>query len=188
MIYCTSAHTHTHSHSRQLGLSGSGVLPIARKSERWCAFLRQAFAAWQWSNFWRCKLPAGRRLLRINLDETAVCLFQGGGRGNVFLATADGAVNMWMALSVECGGEHVRGGRMGVVRAIAWVPFRCFFLRHTHVFVCNVCPVCNVCMYVCIYFYIFIYIFAHMRANSSSAVGLCTCLLVRMPFGLVAAP
>ena len=26
----------------------------------------------------------GRRLLRINLDETAACLFQGGARGNIF--------------------------------------------------------------------------------------------------------
>ena len=31
-------------------------------------------------------------MLRINLDETAVCLFQGGGKGNVFLSKKDPAL------------------------------------------------------------------------------------------------
>ena len=30
-------------------------------------------------------VPGGKQLLRINMDESAVCLFQGRGRGNVFL-------------------------------------------------------------------------------------------------------
>ena len=34
-------------------------------------------------------MQRGRRLLRINVDETAVCLFQGGGRGNVFLTKGE---------------------------------------------------------------------------------------------------
>lgn len=45
----------------------------------------KAYASWQWFNHAESKLPAGRRALRINVDETAICLFQGGGRGNVFL-------------------------------------------------------------------------------------------------------
>ena len=48
-----------------------------------CCF--KALAAWQWSNYWHSQIPAGRRPLRLNLDETAICLFQGGGKGNVFV-------------------------------------------------------------------------------------------------------
>ena len=29
--------------------------------------------------------PHDKKALRLNLDETAVCLFQGGGRGNIFV-------------------------------------------------------------------------------------------------------
>ena len=52
----------------------------------------QAFAAWQWWNHYLAQAPAGRRVLRINWDETAVCLFEGGGRGNVFFAKTEQAV------------------------------------------------------------------------------------------------
>ena len=45
----------------------------------------KAYASWQWFNHVESSLPAGRRILRINVDETAICLFQGGGRGNVFV-------------------------------------------------------------------------------------------------------
>jgi hypothetical protein len=38
---------------------------------------------WQWYNCCSARAPAGKSLLRINLDETSVCLFQGGGRGTV---------------------------------------------------------------------------------------------------------
>ena len=38
---------------------------------------------WQWWNCAAEHAPAGLELLRINLDETAVCLFQGGGKGTV---------------------------------------------------------------------------------------------------------
>ena len=46
----------------------------------------EAFACWQFFNY--AEAEAGRRgrtLLRINLDETAVCLYPGRGRGAVFL-------------------------------------------------------------------------------------------------------
>jgi hypothetical protein len=36
-------------------------------------------------------VPAGKRILRINLDETAICLFQGDAKGNVFLSKTDPA-------------------------------------------------------------------------------------------------
>jgi hypothetical protein len=51
-----------------------------------CVAPAQAFAAWQWANFWRGHIPAEKRALRVNLDETAICLFQGGGKGNLFVS------------------------------------------------------------------------------------------------------
>ena len=44
----------------------------------------QAVAAWQWFNHLASKVPADRSLLRINIDETSVCLFQDTGKGTVF--------------------------------------------------------------------------------------------------------
>ena len=49
-------------------------------------FSKQAFAAWQWYNYVADRVPAGKTALRINLDETSVCLFQGTGRGTVFVS------------------------------------------------------------------------------------------------------
>ena len=47
----------------------------------------KAEASWHFFNHCEQRAAtAGRRLLRLNLDESAVCLFQGGGRGNIFLA------------------------------------------------------------------------------------------------------
>ena len=44
----------------------------------------QAFAAWQWWNY-LCKEISGDRVpLRINMDETSICLYQGAGKGAVF--------------------------------------------------------------------------------------------------------
>ena len=41
---------------------------------------------WQWWNHYYRQLPEGKRALRINMDETAICAFQGGGaKGNVFI-------------------------------------------------------------------------------------------------------
>ena len=38
-------------------------------------------------------MPAGKRALRVNLDETAICVFQGGGaKGNVFIDRSARAV------------------------------------------------------------------------------------------------
>ena len=48
----------------------------------------QAFAAWQWYNYCASQVPVGKTILRINMDEMAVCVFQGGRRGNVFISRA----------------------------------------------------------------------------------------------------
>ena len=47
----------------------------------------QAFAAWQWWNYYLGQLPSGKVPLRINLDETSVCLFQGDCRGTLFVSS-----------------------------------------------------------------------------------------------------
>ena len=44
----------------------------------------QANAFWQWWNFAESRAPAGRTPLRINVDETSVCLVLGVARGNIF--------------------------------------------------------------------------------------------------------
>ena len=75
----------THSHTppnATVGLRCVGVVRVRT----------QAFAAWQWANYSFSQVPPGRRTLRVNFDETAVCLFQGAGRGNVFLRKSDPAV------------------------------------------------------------------------------------------------
>ena len=51
------------------------------------AFSHQAMAAWRWYNYVSGQVPPGKQVLRLNLDETSVCLFQGGGRGNVFVSS-----------------------------------------------------------------------------------------------------
>ena len=45
--------------------------------------LAEAFASWQWVNYLINKVSAGKKPLLINMDETAVCLFQGTGRGTI---------------------------------------------------------------------------------------------------------
>ena len=43
-------------------------------------------ATWQLYNYLLTSIPAGKRVLRINLDETSICLFQGRVKGNVFVS------------------------------------------------------------------------------------------------------
>ena len=43
------------------------------------------FAAWQWWNYVCGQIPSGKAALRINIDETSVCLFQGDRKGTVFV-------------------------------------------------------------------------------------------------------
>jgi len=44
---------------------------------------KQAHAVWQWFNCCAARVPEGKAPLRFNLDETSVCLFQGGGKGTI---------------------------------------------------------------------------------------------------------
>jgi len=46
----------------------------------------EAFASWQWCNYLIGKVPAGKKALLINMDETAVCLYPGTRRGTVILS------------------------------------------------------------------------------------------------------
>jgi len=69
---------------REVGLSSS--------SKR-CTALTEAHTVWQWWNHYHSQLPEGKRALRINLDETAICAFQGGdAEGNVFIGKSVRAV------------------------------------------------------------------------------------------------
>ena len=59
----------------------------------------KAAAVWQWYNYTDALAAArGKTLLRINIDETSVCLHPGGGRGAVF------ASRKWLR---NGGGQHV---------------------------------------------------------------------------------
>lgn len=40
---------------------------------------------WQWWNYVLSEVPNGKAVLRVNLDETSICLFQGAGKGAVFV-------------------------------------------------------------------------------------------------------
>ena len=44
----------------------------------------EAMATWQWWNYLCSRVPANREPLCVNMDETSICLFQGGGKGTVF--------------------------------------------------------------------------------------------------------
>ena len=46
----------------------------------------KAAASWQWWNYLQSHVPPGKTPLRINFDETSICLFQGGGKGTVFMS------------------------------------------------------------------------------------------------------
>ena len=65
-----------------LGSDGKvAVAPIwIRIGSDFCVFLK-AFASWPWFNYLASKVPAGKKALITNIDETAVCLFQVAGRG-----------------------------------------------------------------------------------------------------------
>ena len=69
----------THCYARARPLQ---PLPLAR------CLRPQATAVWQWSNYLCAQVPPGRRPLLVNFDETAVCLFQGDTKGNVFVGSS----------------------------------------------------------------------------------------------------
>ena len=52
---------------------------------RVCYFSHQANAVWSWYNYVESRVGDGQQILRLNLDETSISLFQGPGKGNVFV-------------------------------------------------------------------------------------------------------
>ena len=47
----------------------------------------QARSAWRWWNFYESKAPPQKTLLRINIDETSLCVHQGDVKGAIFRRT-----------------------------------------------------------------------------------------------------
>lgn len=41
---------------------------------------------WQWWNFCAAQIPGGKSVLKINVDETSICLFQGNVKGNILFS------------------------------------------------------------------------------------------------------
>ena len=58
-------------------MDGGGALSLTSSSS-------QAWAAWQWWNYLCSEVSGDRVPLRINMDETSICLYQGSGKGAVF--------------------------------------------------------------------------------------------------------
>ena len=52
-------------------------------------------------------IPGNKQLLRINLDETSVCLFQGSGKGNVFVGKKRRLVQFVQTRKRRCYFTHV---------------------------------------------------------------------------------
>ena len=45
-------------------------------------------AIWQWANYLHAQVPPGKKALLVNFDETAICAYMGGGKGNLFVRKA----------------------------------------------------------------------------------------------------
>lgn len=81
----------------------SGILQLLAKtlpsvSTVFC----EASAVWQWFNFLRTQVPAGKRPLLVNIDETSICAFQGRGRGNIFAVKPQVAQRMSRSTQRTC--------------------------------------------------------------------------------------
>ena len=87
--------------SRGSSLSAAARKWATRLRERWGGFVGKfkvrddlplnerrdkAFAVWQWWRHLRSKATPAAPVLRVNMDETAVALHQGGGAGSIFLS------------------------------------------------------------------------------------------------------
>ena len=65
----------------------------------------EAAVFWSWNNYLETRAAyAGQQVLRINMDETPVCPFQGGGPGNILLERSTG--------------DHTRPNRMQVPKGL----------------------------------------------------------------------
>ena len=48
----------------------------------------KAYIFWQWYNHVASLCPAGKKILKINMDESSIAFFQGAVKGNVFFSKA----------------------------------------------------------------------------------------------------
>ena len=69
-----------------------GRLPTRSKDFTISDLREKARAAWQWHNHLVSRVAGGKRVLRINLDETGVCLHQGNKKGNIFLTKSHNVI------------------------------------------------------------------------------------------------
>ena len=67
----------------------------------------QALASWQWYNDCCSQAASDRELLRLNLDETSICLFQGSNKGNIFVARGARALQQVPIWKRRCRLTHV---------------------------------------------------------------------------------
>ena len=107
--------------SRWVAFLGSGGCAVGAKVNEWLGQYLKAEATYQWYNYGLTKVPVGRTPLRINVDESAVCLYHCGRAGNVFLPKGNPAV------------ENVPlGMRRRYVSHIAssYLPRRCQYQQH----------------------------------------------------------
>ncbi len=51
-------------------------------------------AVWKWYNWVAASCPQDRKVLRVNLDESSICLHQGMGRGNVVTSHRESVFNL----------------------------------------------------------------------------------------------
>ena len=73
------------------GIRAQNAPGIRRRGAVFFEFLGSAFggeiyeaaAVWQWWNFLLAQVPGGKAALRINMDETSICLYQGASKGTI---------------------------------------------------------------------------------------------------------
>ena len=49
-------------------------------------FCRQARAARRWYSYVDTQVPTTKTVLRLSLDETSICLYQGSAKGDIFVS------------------------------------------------------------------------------------------------------
>jgi hypothetical protein len=64
-------------------------------------------AAWRWYNYVSSQVPPAKEVLRLNLDETSVCLYQGDVRGNVFVSKKQRATQYVPRSKRRCCMTHI---------------------------------------------------------------------------------
>ena len=67
----------------------------------WCFCAFKAVAAWQHYNYLVGCVHGAKRVLRLNLDETSLCFFQGNRKGNVFISKKEPSAAQRVSLSTK---------------------------------------------------------------------------------------